>query len=606
MSDEIDLVLEDLSGRAVEMRVGRNGGLVTMGVEFPEGVDELNVCLWMFGGNGSEWVSVGMKWLYMKRAVDLGFNCVGSIRRVVWNEWTERILRAMIGVWEKKRFLGLAGCSSSGKSDGVALGMLMFYWARPSDTYGFAISTTKQGARTKIWKSITQLWGQAERVGCPGKLIDSEGYIKGVDKRGNLTRNSGIILMAAGSGSEAADACSNLQGAKNPQVIVAGDEFTELGPGILKTAWQNMTSNDQLLFVAMANPNLLTDAFGEMNEPVDGWKSLDLSVERWKTKYGWCERFNAEKSPRIKSLDGERYFWQPDQAYCDLNAEAFGRQSRGYYRFVLAFWCPEGVSNTIYSEVEFLNCSALHEDEPRWDESPAMLSALDPAYSRDGDRSQAAYAKLGKVDGRAHLHFCGFPAIQDDVANVKVPVTHQVVREWKRLSVEEWGARPTRCIMDGTGGGQVVGEIVDVEWSPAVQKVNFKNKASDRTVVFRTEEVGFYNKNSELWMQMKQYLRANQISGISKAAMAELVQREYHKSENRLLRVESKEDFKSRNGGRSPDLADVVLLMVEKAITLGQFAPEEVKQITGTINKGFSRIKRRMGLTTTCGRKLRH
>jgi hypothetical protein len=158
--------------------------------------------------------------------------------------------------------------------------------------------------------------------------------------------------------------------------------------------------------------------------------------------------------------------------------------------------------------------------------------------------------------------------------------------------------------MDNTGAGTPFGHIVDMEWSPAVMKVNFQGKASDRTVVFRNEDVGFYNKNSELWIQPKEFIRANQISGISKEMMAELVDREYHDKEGRLLRVESKEEAKKRLK-RSPDLVDAALLVIEKAVSLGMLRSEEVRQVAKMANSGWALSRVKKMIATVCGRRLR-
>jgi len=581
-------------------------GCIIDGLRFPPGCDELTASLHLFSlgvskGDGSP-VTPDDRFRYFKRAVDLAFNCEGSICPVVWNPWTDRMIRAMIGDWGTKRFLGLAGCSSSGKSHTVALYGLMEYWARPSDTFFIVMSTTKDAARTRIWKSVTQLWGQAKRSGCPGKLIDSNGYIKGMNRELGTDRNSGILLKPAG---KAADEASNeLLGIKNPNVIVAADEFNHLTDGILKTAYENMTSNARLNFVGMANPDKLTDPFGDLCEPEAGWKSVTEEDEEWRTKYGWCIRFNAEKSPRITEPDGERFHWMPDQAYCDRIADKRGgKKSRGYYRFVKAFWCPDGAANSIYSEVEFLNSCALSQDEPAWDAQPVTLSAIDPSHSRGGDRSQCGMARVGKVSNRDHLHVCLEATLSEDINNKEVPHTFQIVRGWKKLG-DDYGVKPHRAIMDNTGAGTPFGHVVDMEWSPAVHKVNFQGKASERTIPFRNEDCSFYNKNSELWIQPKEYLRSNQISGISKETMAELVEREYHEKEGRTLRVESKEEAKKRLK-RSPDRADVFNLLVEKAIALGFFKSEEVKKVAQTANNGWLKMRQKKGLATSCGKRLR-
>ena len=244
-------------------------------MEFPVGSSELEANLWMFSRGG---ISPEERYGCFRRAVDLAFNCEGSICRFVWTPWSEQIVRELIGDWLPKRFTGLAGSSSSGKSHTVALYGLMEYWARPTETYFIVMSTTKDAARTRIWKSITQLWGQAERMGCPGKLIDSNGYIKGLNLKGMVDRNSGVMLKPTGKASD--DASNELLGIKNPNVIVAADEFSHLTDGILKTAYENMTSNERLNFVGMANPDRITDPFGDLCEPMDGWKSITEADKR--------------------------------------------------------------------------------------------------------------------------------------------------------------------------------------------------------------------------------------------------------------------------------------------------------------------------------------
>jgi hypothetical protein len=581
--------------------------LIIDGWAFPDGTGEIEANLFLFarageGNNVSR--TADQRFENLKRAIDLAFNCEGSIRRVVWNRWTIRILRKLVKNWEKMRFLGLAGCSSSGKSDTVALFGLMLYWARPSETYFIVMSTTKQAARMRIWKSITQFWGQAVDKGCPGKLIDSDGYIKGVDQNGKLWRNSGVVLMAAGN-SDAEQACKDLLGIKNPVVMVAADEFNELGEGILKTAFENMTSNDRMVFCGMANPDKLTDPFADLCEPLDGWKSVTEEDEEWPTKYGECIRLDAEKSPRIMDEGGDKFFWQPDMAYCDRIAEARGgRKSRGYYRFVKAFWCPDGAANSIYSEVEFMNGSALDQNEPDWDSPPIVLTGLDASFSRNGDRSSSAYAKLGKVNGTDHLHFCHYQTFSEDINDKDTSHSHQIARQWRDLSMD-FGVKAFHATLDNTGAGTPFGHIVDMEWSPAVSKINFQAKSSERTVVFRNEDCTFYNKNSELWIQPKEYFRCNQISGISKEVMAELVEREYHPKEGRTLRVESKEEAKKRLK-RSPDLADAVLLVIDKAISLGRLQSVEVKSVAKLVDHGWRKAQMKKSISTGCGRRLRH
>ncbi len=571
------------------------------GMKFPEGVNLLTIELWCYANRVC---SAEEKWLHFKNIVDMAFNCQGSLRRVIWNRWTEKMIRAAIGDCEKKRFLGIAGCSSSGKSDGFALYALVEYWSRPADTYVFVMSTTKSDARKRIWRSITQLYGQAQRMGCPGKLNDSLGVIKGVDKLGRLTRNSGIELVAAGK-ADAGEASSGLIGIKSPNVIVIADEMPNLGDGILDAAWDNLTSNDRVFFGGLGNPNLFSDPFADLCEPLAGWASITEDDEEWKTKYGSCIRFNAEKSPRITDEDGEKYFWQPDLDYCNRIAEARGgKNSRGYYRFVKAFWCPDGVGNTIYQESEFNINGAMEENEPTWDSQPTTITSLDPAFTRDGDRAFAGVAKIGKVNGRDHMHLCQYKGLEENTNDKKNPLSHQLALQWKELA-DSWGVTPFKAVMDGTGSGIAFGHIIDSLWSPAVSKINFSSKASGRKAFFRGKEVEYYNKNSELWIQPKEFIRSGQITGISKELMSELCTRQYYAKETEKLRVEGKGEHKKNNNGESCDIADMFLMLVDKAISIGMFKSEEVKRVSKVIGSGWSKITKKKQIRACCGRKLK-
>jgi hypothetical protein len=514
------------------------------------------------------------------------------------------MIRSAIGNWEKKRFLGVAGCSSSGKSDGYALYALMHYWSRPADTFVFVMSTTKNDARNRIWKSLTQLFGQAQRMGCPGKLNDSVGVIKGVDKAGKISRNSGIQLVAAGK-ADAGEASSGLIGIKSPNVVLIADEMPNLGDGILEAAWDNLTSNDRVFFAGLGNPNLFSDPFAELCEPAAGWASITEEDEEWDTKYGSCIRFNAELSPRIVDPDGEKYFWQPDKAYCERIADARGgTKSRGYYRFVKAFWCPEGAGNTIYQESEFRINNALDSVEPIWDSQPTTITALDPAFTRGGDRAYSGVAKIGKVNSRDHLHICQYKPLTEDTSDKKNPLSHQLVLQWKELA-DDWGVTPFKAALDGTGSGIAFGHIVDSLWSPAVSKVNFSSKPSGRKAYFRGKEMEYYNKNSELWIQPKEFIRSGQITGVSKELMAELCTRQYYSKETAKLRVEGKEEHKKSNNGESCDIADMFLLLVDKAISIGMFHSEEVKRVSKVTRTNWSKIARKKQVKACCGRKLK-
>ena len=570
---------------------------------WPDATEELTIELTAFARRDC---TPDEKWVHFKRCVDLAFNCDGSTRRVIWNPWLKRAMMSILNGRRRDK-IGWAGSASSGKSDAAALFAIISYWARPADTTVIVMSTTKSSARNRIWRSVLQFWGQAERMGCPGKLTDSIGVIKGMDADGRYNHNSGLKLEAAGR-ADVGEACDNLIGIKNAVVIVIADEMPDLGDGIIE-AMDNLTVNERVLLIGLGNPNMRRDPFGILCEPLSGWKSVGEDDEEWKTIHGGtCVRFNAEKSPRIVDKE-ESYFWQPDQEWLDEH-QAKGMKSRSYWRFVKAMWPPEGVTNGIFSEPEFINGGALDEREPQWEGRPTQLTALDPAFTRGGDDSEAGVAKVGKVNGKDHLHFCCSREMKENIQDSSDPLSHQMVKEWIRFATEDFDVRSSCAVMDGTGSGISFGHIVDKEWSPAVEKVNFGSKPSGRKPAFRSSKDGkddqeYYDKNSELWIQVKPYLRSGQISGVTMEIMSQLVQRDYHDKSGRVLRVEDKKDAKKKNGGKSPDKADMFLLLVDKAIGNGLFKSEEVKVVSRKLNKEFAKVAKKRQVSNLTGRRLK-
>lgn len=131
---------------------------------FPDGTTPLDIELWCYAHDDREenhYMSEVegfrgrlTRWDHFRNAVDLLWNCEGSSRKVVWNEWTNRMLKAMI--YEK--FVGLAGAGSSGKSDAAAVFAIVDWLSAPTERMFLVCSTTLAGARGRIWKSISELW----------------------------------------------------------------------------------------------------------------------------------------------------------------------------------------------------------------------------------------------------------------------------------------------------------------------------------------------------------------------------------------------------------------------------------------------------------------
>ena len=279
------------------------------GVRFPSGLSELDTYFWRYAHDKRSFEKGGpdddQRWEAFVKIVDLLWNHKESTRRVIWNPWTDQMLRAMI----EYRYVGLAGCGSSGKSDAAAIFSLVEWLAAPSETMCLITSTTISGAKKRVWKSVTELWNSLEsqwkREGkaLPGKLLSSgnDAQIKGIDINGKFTEALGLSIVAADTSSDQ-QASKKLKGLKAPaegrgRLRLIMDEMPDLGRSVYVSSIGNLNSNPDLKCIGLGNPRLKMDPFGEFCEPSrpGGYNGVNAADDCWETDIGIVIRFDARK-----------------------------------------------------------------------------------------------------------------------------------------------------------------------------------------------------------------------------------------------------------------------------------------------------------------------
>lgn len=578
---------------------------------------------------------------HYKNAVDIIFNNKDSTRHHIWNEWGELMVREALSDREPKRFLGVAGASSGGKSDCFGLYAIIMYLSAPTETLCLLTSTTIEMAKGRIWKAVKEYWSQVEyyfdQKGAisPGKSVHSKCVIRGLDAQGEITDASGLRLVAADK-QKGEEATSKVMGAKapsntalsdDPDVVarkIAGalapggglclliaDELPDLSANLLTVAYTNLINNPKFQMIALGNPNLKLDPFGKFCEPTDGWTSVAHEPSSWLTPRGKVIRLDAEISPRIKeeqnwdakdrAKKSPKCFWMPSQAVMDAAKETYTATSRYYYRMYKAMWCSDKAPNAIYSESELMKASGT--DEPEWDnpEQLTRICGLDSAFTSGGDRSPSIEALCGRVKGAWHLHIVCINEIPIDDTRDMAP-SHQIVINWRNMSVDR-GISPQCAGFDNSGAGIAFGHIVDMEWSPKVKKIEFGGSPSGRVISLNGDtKLEFANRVSELWVQPKPYIRQSQISGLPSSVMEELVAREYDENQSgHKLKIEAKKKMRTRTG-KSPDLADSFVVLVDVAIQNRLLDSQEQKAILTRAQSEFRGKRKRFGMSST-GRK---
>jgi len=510
--------------------------------------------------------------------------------------------------------------NSAGKSDPAALYGVVRYSIDPTHTLVMMMSTTIQGAKKRVWKTLREYWESVN--GLPGKALWSSNEIRGLNYRGDsYGTSSGIYLLAADQSNEKA-ALDKIIGIKAPRtgepedtyealsarpeyadlkkyfdeeslrdliprlhnlsqdrigrLILIIDEATGVSESILNAVNTNLKPGNvgHFQIICLGNPNLVYDTFGLFSKPRGGWDKVDLlNDDEWETATGGtCIRFNAENNPRIVE-ENERYSWMLRKVDIQEMERRYGRNSLFYHRMVLGAWCLNGEETGVYSPAD-IEMSGAKDTEVVWGFiPPTPVSFLDPAFTAGGDLAWATFGLLGiDFEGKKVLQLIDDVPIKTDPSNNTVPVNFQIVKGWK-TECETRGVKPHCAAYDRSGGGIPFGDIVSVMWSPMVTGITFGGNASRRPVPGEKTPAGrpvlacekFVNKSTEVWYGAHPLLRSHQIKGISDDLAKELCSRQHAKDRggdaNKIC-VENKRTYKDREGS-SPDQSDSFLGLVD-------------------------------------------
>ena len=505
-------------------------------------------------------------------------------------------------------------------SDPFALYGAAMYSIDPTHTLVFIMSTTIQGAKRRIWKTLREYWESIP--GLPGHALWSSNEIRGLNYRGDgYGQSSGIYLLASEQSAEK-NAVEKMIGAKAPrtgepeetfQAYLARPEFADLANhfdeetlrdllprlanlstdriGTLILVFDEMTGAAESILnaintnlkpgnvghfqiIGLGNPNDPYDPFGLFSKPKGGWDKVDLIRDtEWETETGGlCIRFNGEENPRITE-GNERYSWMLRKDDIEAFAERYGKKSRFYHRMVLGTWCLDGDETGIYSPAD-IEMSGAKEKDVIWGyESPMAVSFLDPAFTAGGDLAWATFGLLGlDFEGKKILQITDDVMIKTDPTDTTVPINYQIVRNW-RNECDARKVRPQCAAYDRTGGGIPFGDIVTVVWSPMVTGITSGGTASVRPIPGEKSPEGrpirccdrYANKATEIWYGAHPLFRSGQIRGVSDDLAKELCSRQHLKgrlSDSRTISVEGKRVYKSREG-KSPDQSDSFLGLVD-------------------------------------------
>jgi hypothetical protein len=507
-----------------------------------------------------------------------------SSKEFIWHPWAERMNnRVHSHPVSGKHYphVALSGCSSSGKTELLAIYAIINWLCAPTETLCLVTSTDLKASRKRVWGSVVEYYKAIETI-APGKLTDSMGILRTDDGTGMFSDKMGIALVAGEKKAEL-EAMGKLIGLKQKRVFLLADELAELTQALLDTAIANLSSNEQFQIIAASNFKSRLDPFGVFSEPIDGYDMTDtLNLEEWETKLGWCLHFDGSKSPNI--LEGKDIWPIYGMKQYENHKKTLGENTALFYRFVRSAEPPMGIDNTIYSDSEFAVGKVF--ETPTWMDGWIPLAASDPAYTNGGDRFILYFGKLGRTtEGLWTLFYDGFEALREDVTKAKERLRSYQMADQIIAKCKERGIKPENFAMDVTAAGNSLADVVVEVWRdtekldymPSIHRVNFSAGTTDRvaTADGKLSCDLYSNRVSELWYVGKDYMRFGQIKGLAKSTAREFKARKFESiksADGFKIRVEPKPEMKLRLTF-SPDEADAAFILLDLAREKHGFVP---------------------------------
>ncbi|HEY5893084.1 MAG TPA: hypothetical protein VIT91_07625, partial [Chthoniobacterales bacterium] len=289
----------------------------------------------------------------------------------------------------------------------------------------------------------------------------------------------------------------------------------------------------------------------------------------------------GEETPNKYSEPIDKYPFLEQWSHVQKEQQEGRGNTVGYWRYIKAFWPPQGAEDSLYNELEMTQSGAL--ERAVWQGETSSLASLDPAYRSGGDNFQACFGKLGSMRGVKGLEFAEHFSLLEDVKNTD-SVLKQIARQFvAKCRERKIGVRQT--VVDCTAGGSLMADAVEDEFGErGVLRIEFGGSPSDRVVETRDDPVTkkkvnvtakekFGNRATELWLTGIPFIKSRQLKGISAAQADQMCSRQaFEKSRKQWL--ESKADYKKRTHKPSPDAADAAFMLLCLAIERFNFVSE--------------------------------
>lgn len=553
------------------------------GYLWPVGTDDLAIELWAIA-QGGRWRN--------PLGVDCGlglFHHFKAAMTAAWpqddhHRWSDLILTNLLA----NRITAITGSRDSSKTRTVSKWALIDYWAFQNETLTLMTSTNIRGLELRVWGDIKSLHERALELHpyLPGNVADSKhGVFTDSLAEGDQVRDmrKGILCVPClgSQGEYMGDALKDFCGIKQKRRRLIGDELQFIPSEYLKV----LDSLDKGDFKMAGLGNPIADngkALDKLSEPLGGWSAMADPVKTsvWQNKYnGVTINLVGIDSPNFDAETLNKYPYMVDQSDVDrVSKRPGGKDSIEWWSQIMGVRKSGAISNRVLtvSEIEryggFESCIWMNNEKTR-------VYSIDAGFG--GDPCVRTWLDFGKnLEGEQIIQF-GEQLVIPIVLSSGVSPEKQIAR-FAKQDCQQLGV-PTANVFFDAGMYATLAVEMARELSPQVNAINFGGTATQRPVsadmfLFddKTKErrhKTWYEHVSkfvtELWFVVRLLAQCRQARKFPLQAAEEFGRREWRYVYNDRYELESKDDYKLRNSGESPNFADSLVIGVEGARRLG-------------------------------------
>lgn len=516
------------------------------------------------------------------------FTCEPRFVKMIWDAIT------------KHRLINLLGAASCGKTYSPAARFLLEWIIDPDHTLVRVMSTKEDHCRKNLFGDMQRLYMESA-IPLPGKA-EADAIATENGKRAG----QGIFMVVIPRGP---DAGGTIKGSKvkprsnhplfgtSSRTFLLIDEAQEVPENAFTEIGNLMSSIDEddvehTKIVMAANPKDQLSQYGKRCEPAaefGGWPAVqtrESRIEEWRSIRGWhCVRLNALHSENV--MTGKTIFKRfITTTGVKLKLEDCGSDPDHpiVWSEIYAMFPPSGTMTAIVQK------HWIDRARKEWIFESATQTAAAEDVALSGDLPTLSCGRIGRAvawrDYEGNRHDLTEPrwVIQADLVGL-LPRTNdsQLLADETMERLKLLSLKPELFAIDRTGVGQGTHDIIRHQWKQKVDAsqpspvnilgIHWGEKPTEVPICAEdtlTPREQYSDIIAEMWYATAKFFEYDYIAlgkGVDDFTISELVNRLGGSpvGKGKLRAVESKDDFKLRNGGKSCDRADSFVEMVHVA-----------------------------------------